>query len=744
MSLSNLQHSDYHKGCQALLVPDIPLAIASFKSLSKQIPSAIPKVVTLLLKLNIQCPSIELQLGIVDLLIMGEYWVDAILELDELLEEHPLESKGYERLGKIWNRHPHFSQIEAILERGLATPNFDPSITDLLSRIYMRRLDYEASIHLYQTLLQNQPNTTHYRVTIANLLMKSERYEDALAEWIALSEQAPLQTPMILTQLNELAQHLPNHIQLLVTLIRLNCQLCQPDAACQRANELLNWHPKEAPVLNDILDESLSILPHSVDIELVKSRTLVHCQRYSESMAILFKLLDMPDCPHIPTIQAIAEEIIALFPAQVLAHELLCEIAMRQGSFRTALFHIAQLANYDQPNCDYLFKTIETIQIQSPSDATQAELMKAKLLLNTRQYSLAIESTYLIQDMPAKLDAMLIRASALEYLGHCYEADDELIQGIQQHPHEPILHHHLMAFKRRWVEHQINNASSEPICHQLGLLYLAKQEYQMALDTFNQLEQGPTALKALCQCLLGRTLQGIELAKQVTPVTPLTECVLQMGALQLGRSDAQLDDTPLILWGCMGQHPPLQMGVVLCECSSPPSFAHPHHHQGVHYMMNGHFKAAEDSFKLALQMDPTLGVSHLNLCALYLLQHQLDDAWNTLIRSKPLQDHGMTPLYRGLILFHQGQWQAAKTELEVANRIMPKHYLIALNLGDVYWKLGEIESANQVWSSIHSIATFPWIQARQQYLIPLSDYLTPYELPHPIMLTHDTAHLSPP
>jgi|GEM_PF-1590647 len=733
MPLNDRHHPLIQTAWHHLDCDDVPSAMAVLRGVAKDNPSLIPSMVTLLTRLSIQQDQpLELQLGIATLLTMGGYYIDAIMELDDALDTHRFETRGYELLGKIWHRNPDVSGLEDILERGLASQNFDPSITDLLARIYLRRLDYPNAIHLFQRLVTHHPQAPHYRATVANLLTKAGRYDEAIQEWMGLTDVAPMHTATVVEQLNGLRKQLPNHLALLTALIQLHTKTCQPDAVVARAKEWLTWHPDHADQLLALLQNALGVFPDSAPIQLVKAQALVHTHAYSDAMVALQEVVGNGDASYWPEVTDIAHTVIRLYPAQMMAQQLLCDLALRQDNHAQALSHIATMANYEHPDCQPMIEQLTTIQAHAPAHATEAEWVKGKLWLHARHYHKAIESASLIKDPAYDTDATLLKASALDALALYEEADALLLAYLTTHPFDTEVHRYLRAFKLRWVDRQI--AEHPPTCYvSIGRLYLMKEAYHLAYDTITQHEDSieSVPLKALCQALMGHYAQALQLTPNGDPQHPLLDAVHGLCQTHLGMGGLTGEAPPMggvtYLLGCIMQGGKM-IPIMLDESNKGPlTLSHPHNNKGVSYVMKGHYQAAESEFKLALQMDPGFSTAYYNLSVLHLLQHQWDQALSVLTPPLPLQQDPLLSLFKGLCWMGQSQWHDAKMALEKARPLFPHHPVMGVNLGDIHHQLGDIEGAIAHWQSVNTLATSPLLKSRCHYLVPLAHYVTQFE-----------------
>jgi len=174
-------------------------------------------------------------------------------------------------------------------------------------------------------------------------------------------------------------------------------------------------------------------------------------------------------------------------------------------------------------------------------------------------------------------------------------------------------------------------------------------------------------------------------------------------------------------WSLMAVHNPENDDLFInASDSGAISFAHPHNQQGVLALLKDNVKTAEESFKLAIQMDPKLTAAFCNLAMVKLVQQELDAALYYLSKAQALNPK-LDAIYitKGLIYAAQNQWDFALTQFEACLAINPKHGIALLNLGDIFYQLEDIPNALQYWKkALDSGLLFPFLHRRLYYLNP--------------------------
>ncbi len=789
-TLTLSKNADFIIGLEAAARGDISTAAAKFRFLVHMAPHVLPAIITPLLRLTTQSDSAKsIQLLAADLFAICGWYTEAIQELEEVLEIDPEETGAYQLLGKIWSRAPRHTEIEAIFEMAIENNVFDSAILDILPKMYIGQFEFEKSVALYQKLVDREPDALHFQFGLANFLGKCHRFDCAIQTYEKIVEKSPLHAADVASRLDKLVSVAPDNIRLRDTLFWTNCKICKPDVAVAHLSALLDWHPTQATHVTDLLMQAKELFPNSAIIHLALARSLALSQQYSEAISHLQRLFNHPEKEYLAEITEIATHILNLYPAQVFAMQLLSDISVFQGNHGRALDYLEHMIQYDLEEADPVEKRLSQIGKSSPEHLNRCHHIRSKLLLQQRHLDQAIVECQMLSGTELSLSAQQITATAYE-LKHDFEkSESTLHNALKQAPNHPDIHGQLRGLKQRYTERLITDRSdnSEPSLS-LGIAYLIQGDYYLALEQLQKINAPHpdygTAQLLVSRCFLdlGRYDQSLNHLNRLISGDSNTDAATANQArylastnyLSLGDINRCIETLESILefditFGDIQQVLKLlkQESVIAYRvkavsgfynssqqliltsvrnteiaANQTMSFAHPHNNAGVDYLFKHQLKAAEDEFRLALQMDPNLTVVYCNFAILKLLQRQVDEAVSIIKTAEGINPHfDLNHLLRGLIATSQNRLGEAEQQFQSAYALRADHYLTLLNLGDIYYQQNDLEPAFEFWKNAAQLAPIPHIiQRRLGYLIPVSHYWTRWSngIEIPILFPHQT------
>jgi tetratricopeptide (TPR) repeat protein len=765
------RHPDFITGLDAAARNDLGVASDRLRSVIHASPRLLPAVITPLVRLSLQSEDPKaIQLLIADLFSICGWYTEAIQELEEVLEADPHSSIAYQLLSKIWSRAPGHLEIEGIFEAAIDQGIFDSAILDVLPKMYIGRFEYQKSVQLYQKLVNREPTAAHLQSALGNLLAKCQRYDEAIQVLENVVNVSPLHATDIATRLEELVSVAPDNINLREALFRVNCKICRPDIAVRHLTTLIEWHPCHAVRVAQMLSEGSELFPESASIHLALATALVHIQHYSEAITHLHIIFDRPEKHHLTEIQDIAERILLVYPAQVYAMQLLSDMAAHAHDYSLSLDYLEKITQYDYQESSAIRSRIDAIAKAMPDLQPRCHYIIAKLLLQQRNFDQAIVECQLILGTELTIAAQQLAATAYELKNDLEKSESTLFQALQSAPFNPDLHTQLRNLKERFTEHKTTSltAVDSHSTVSLGIAYLIQSEYYPALEQLQKITpQDPEYIQSqilISRCFLdlGRFDQSLNHLTRLI-ATPgiitswanqarylsctsqfslgnINKCIETLESIleyditfsntqsmiRLLKQESVLAYRVTAVSGCYNAQQLFVMSVKNSEVSGNQtlSFAHPHNNAGVEYMFKHQMKAAEDEFRLALQMDPNLTVVYCNFALLKLIQHQPDEAMQLLKSAESITPHhDLLHICRGLIATNENRLQEAERQFQAAYAIRADNYITLINLGDIYFQLRELEPAFEFWREAANLAPVPHlIHRRMGYLTPLSRY----------------------
>ncbi|NBV41759.1 hypothetical protein EBR96_03200, partial [bacterium] len=431
-TLTLSKNREFRQGLDAIGRKDMATATEKLRGLAVTAPEILPALLVPLYRLTIQSDEpIPIQLLIADLLTTCGWYTEAIHELEDILEERPDESPAFQLLSKIWSRAPQHIEIEGLFESAIEKGIFDSAILDVLPKMYLGRFDYEKSVALYQKLVDREPTAVHLQSGLANLLIKCQRYDDAIEVFEAVIRLSPLHATDISSRLEDMVRLAPDNIALRKALFKCYCKVCQPDRGVFHLEELLKWHPDRTDEVIDLLQEGLGLFPDTASLTLALARALVQKQSYSEAISYLQAVFVLPDHSYLPIIRNIAESILSIYPAQVYAMQLLADIEMAQSRLREALDYLEKITQFEHGEPHAIIERLVKIAKFSPDHKDRSHYITAKLYIQQRRYDDAISECQLLIGSEWDIPARLLAASASEAQGDISASETTLFSALE-------------------------------------------------------------------------------------------------------------------------------------------------------------------------------------------------------------------------------------------------------------------------------------------------------------------------
>ena len=765
------KNDDFRIGIDAVSRGDMATASEKLRLLIHHSPNVLPAVITPLTQLSIQSENpTPILFLIADLFSICGYYTEAIQELEEILDIDPKNNGAYQLLGRIWSRAPGHSEVETIFENAIKNDIFDSAVLDVLPKMYIGQFEYGKSVDLFRKLVDRDPSAVHYRCTLANLLSKSNRIDEAIEEFEQILLISPLHASNIAVQLEEMVHIAPDNISLRKTLFNVYCKICQPDEAVTHLKILTEWHPSEVLSVIELLEKASQLFPDSSLIWCSLSRTLVLNQQYSHAVMYLQKAFELPKKPHLDEIINITERILELFPAQVFAMQLLSDIAVYANDYERALDSLEGMTQFDLQDIESIQQRLSRIMELNPTSAHRCHFIRAKLLYNQRHLDQAIIDAQLLIGTELEISGLLLTAQAYQSKGDFTKSESTLFRGLELEPYHPELHHQLRDSKAKYIETITSNTDSTAADHiNRGIAYMIQGDYFLALEFLQKISDDDINY-GLAQIIIGRCFLDLgrydqslnhlqrlimtadntllnhvkylisinyfclgEIPKCIETLESILEFDITYGNVQ--SILALLKQESMLAYRVKAVSASLTPDQQLVVCairnsdnahSQTLSFAHPHNNAGVDYLFKHQYKAAEDEFQLALQMDPNLTVIYCNFAILKLAQRNIQDALALIRRAETINPHyDQCHIIRGLIDCLENRLVDAEQQFQSAYAISATNYITLLNLGDIYYKQKDLKPAFEFWKNTSDMAPIPHLlHHRMGYLIPVDEYLT--------------------
>ncbi|MFC1751935.1 tetratricopeptide repeat protein [Thermoproteota archaeon] len=734
-------------------------ALDRFKDILAQDKRLFPDILIPLYKrLRLNYFNLNLRLLIAELYISSEFYKEAIHELEEAYEIDPNFTQTYFLLNKIYNKGIAAAKIQTIFEQAFQNKVYDSAILDLLPKIYLENDEKEKSITFYKTLIQAFPKAVSYYRNLAELYSIIQHYEEAAKMYLTISELVPESASEISKKCETLVQYSTQNLFIRKTCITLYLKDCNLNKALFHVREMLSQIPNSEKDAVQIYKLGLESFPGNPDIILDLAKVLIQLEEYSEAISYLKRIITMNNTSYKP-VKELLNSVLIRFPNQYLAIQVLIDIHKQEHDFTQALQYINQLLNIDDcdtQDLDHLRNELEAIIKADPELNLACNLAIAKVLLKQNRIQDCIQQCNDLNGTPFELKARFIHAQAKESEGCLLASKDMLIDILTQTPFEKTAHSQLSLLHQNLLAQGLNDdINPDEISFHSGLLYFRMGKLHQALECFQKIPREQTlyfdSQMMISRCFLemGRFDLSINHTQRFLKKVETEDhndanklrYILSNNYLLRGDIHDALKELETILefdvkfpyvYNLLERYKTYSFnnlrGRAVSACIShiesplfmlcvqnkedetsgsttlqTMSFAHPHNDKGVDYMLKKNFTAAEDEFRLALQMDSNLTVVYCNYALALCMKSDYEQALAVLKTAEGLNPKlNLVYLNRGLIYARQGLWDNAANSFYKALQLNPENDLAKLNLGDAYFHKQDIKRAFEYWESVYT------------------------------------------
>jgi len=685
-----------------------------------------------------------LRLIIAEIYVSARYYADALYELEELYAENPNFSQMYFLLGKIWAQS-HDQRVLTLFEAAIENDIYNSVILDTLPQVYMSQNNIDGSIALFDRLIRQFPQNTHYHQTLADLYIKAGRYDDAIPEYRALIAKSPMHAADVIRRLSPLVAQVQNPESIHIFLVHLYSMLYDPDSALPHLETL--WPTSEKNLLPEY-ERLTGLFPNNPRLLLATGSYLLHMSRLSEGIDYLAQLYSLVGSEYKHTIHEKLHEVLAVYPLQVYAHQLLSQIEIDQQNYLESFGHTQVLSTLPLDDVSTLLEELGIIIIKAPHLEPQSRLLMATIYMTMGDYPQAmmqceaVISTPLIAD--AKHHMALIYArqnqhenarvmlreyhtltptlsptlldAAIDIQAHDYayilQTDSPVDIGLM-HAETGHLHESIVLLQK--IPH--TDADAELATLTLCLAYLEQGKFEFALRhlhwlagislTHPQRHMNIQFLQAIAHTHLGDSEKAIDALETIVNQDigfPYAPTLLS----HLRKSPATHYRGRMLTW-LLTMSGPVLIAVPNESPVDPMhlSLAMPHQEKGITYAMKQQYTAGLEALELAHQLAPENPAAQLNTAYIHAIEGRIDEARELIHTHNPrMSKTGRLHLEAGL-LDMAGDSAAALSLLESNTRPTA---LCQVNMGFLHWKLKNYETAIALWeNALTEIPAFPFV-----------------------------------
>ncbi|MDA1353075.1 MAG: hypothetical protein O3A01_01230, partial [bacterium] len=599
---------------------------------------------------------------------IGQY-KEAIAELEDVFELNPKSTKLYQILGRIYTAGGNKIRVMELFEFAIDRGVIEPMVVDMLSHIYLEENHIKKSVALYSYLVEMDGENPNYLKILAELHVRQRHYEDALDTYEQLFKRFPYVSPELYEPLKQLCRQAPRIPRIREVLALVCLKTCQPLEAVYHLQEMVRYNHTQLQSAITLLKKALDQYPGTFEILFALAENLIRLEEYSEAVVNLSNIFhDMPS--HTDTLLPIIDSILERLPEQYSALTLGSEIYMSKKEYQKALHYFERIIALKPAELGHVEQALKTMTDVPERIQHFATLLLARLYVVTGRTDAALGLCGALRSSSEAFSAALLEAKILMTSKRLPEAQDALTYAKSLDPyhwdvHEKLVELHYLKYDKfdipgieflikgdalsasKYFQGKVNQDGKD--AKMRLLLARSFMEFGRYDIASNQLEE----VRVLCEHTDAATtnaaiyLQAISalnagtIQHAIKYLDQLFEREMDyMNVMQLVekyRRESILDVRGRALSGCWFdmantdsysitavENVENQLYFNKGEDWQSISFSHTHNNEGVSHLLKQNLTAAEEEFKLAIQLDPKLTIAHVNLSFLYLTKGELD------------------------------------------------------------------------------------------------------------------------
>ncbi|MFA5880242.1 MAG: tetratricopeptide repeat protein [Candidatus Margulisiibacteriota bacterium] len=756
-------------------------ALENLKPIIINNPKKTPDILTFFYKKILLEPNnLELRLLIAELYYFFKDFTNAFLELEEIYYLQPNYSSCFVLFQKIFNNNEYKSEISEICLTAFNQKNFDSSIIDILQKSYLEQNKLDCHIKLYETLIENEPKAGQFYKNLAELYIKNQEYEKAFTTYEQVFELAPDAKLQIALKFEEILTTIPFNYECRKKLIKLYLQICKPEKALIHIKKFLECFPNDTKVAIKLHKDALLLFPDMPEILFNLSKLLSEVNEFTESIAYLqiaFERLNVD--PRI--IENILQEIIVKEPKQIFAQLLLSDIYFQEKKYELSLAALEPAINIDDDELNLITGKIERVQKDSNDlDYAQFLLAQINFKKKNHKLALSqLEKIINNKNSALNYKSCLLKIKILSESNEINESINFVFDCLKVYTFNQDLHQKLkelqnMLFNKE-IKKRLKNLDEfsdkkNKTAFELALIYLRKGDIKNAINYFQMVVTDET-LGLYAQVLIGRCFMELNrydltinhLSRVLEKIADIDidfankiRYLLAMNFLLIGKinkaifyfdnilefninfpnikklikeyknsfSDAL--SANLIVGGFTNlEETYITFIIENYDLKDIDSKNNNNLSQFLEINNNGageflkeNFKSAETDFANALKKIPESNIIYYNSFYLDLIRKNLTSAQKHLNRLKIIAPKHKTTLFViGIYHMFNHDYDKAIDYFTKSLHQNNNNPICLINLGDAYYKKGDIKKALSCWESANTTPElFYLIQRRLVYL----------------------------
>jgi tetratricopeptide (TPR) repeat protein len=183
--------------------------------------------------------KVGLRLSLAGFLLTAGETESAIIELQEMLDDQPLNVEGYNALGRLYIKDGRIDEAIALLERSIAAGVKDVRLTETLAAAYLSSGRLTDAIRFYEEILAQRPGDKQTLRILGELYVRTEDYNQAARKWAAMFSDDPEVVREVIQRMEELLRRVEGNIEIRELLADIYMKTLDPDAAVAKLREIM-------------------------------------------------------------------------------------------------------------------------------------------------------------------------------------------------------------------------------------------------------------------------------------------------------------------------------------------------------------------------------------------------------------------------------------------------------------------------------------------------------------------------
>ncbi|OGC21714.1 hypothetical protein A3J90_00315 [candidate division WOR-1 bacterium RIFOXYC2_FULL_37_10] len=718
--------------------------------------------------------NIQARLSMISFCIDNQDIDAAIIEAEELLEIDPLNLQAYNLLGRIFIKQEKIDETMALLENALKLGIKDIAISEMLASVYLEKGRLHDAIKFYEEL----PSDKKTLRMLGELYLRTEDYEKAAEKYSLMYEDDPEVANEVITKLEELLLRKIDSIRIRELLAKTYCKSLKPEPAVKKLTEIFKIDPQKIDDIIHKLKDILKSYPTHPEATLALAEVLSHKGNYSEAVEEYYNLIkSKPD--YTEKAMEGSKNIIKKFPGQFLARQFLIENYLKEENFTLAAKEIKALLQSYPDSAEWIIGKCKNL---SKKNIELRECLGYVYLSKDDFFNANIEVEKILKLDGQSIQALLLQGEIFLKQKLCRKASETFNKALKMSPFNKTVHEkHRQArlkeieleaeqIKKRITEdewkislhlelgkiyidlgekenaiRELQTASKDTqrasyVYFVLGGFYFDGGFYDQALESFrkslqfasndsedqNKKTKFKTALTYEAQGNVRSAIKILEEILQEDIDYPDIKEKIQLlkrtnlGSLQnkclvLTIKDLDNWDNKELI-GMWGQ----ELKKSMEKQTLSMSFGQNYNNSGLEFFIKGMHEAAEEEFSLAVQLDPQYIAGINNLAVAQLSNKKIPEALSNLRKAYEIEPASPIILNNlGLALLLNGATNEANHTLNRAIELNEMLPAVKINLADVFYALGKVKEAFDIYKSIGaSEITYDIAKRRLLYKLP--------------------------